>query len=458
MPVSNLESGMGSELAPRFHAYGWRDLERLPQLERFDSQRRLAMRAVAQVFPFRVNDFVINELIDWDAVPDDPIFQLTFPQPGMLDDDDLATMAHLVEQDAPNDVRQAAAHEIRRGLNPHPAGQVDFNVPQDRAGRPLTGMQHKYRETVLFFPAAGQTCHAYCNYCFRWPQFVDQPGLKFAERDAHRLVEYLRDHREVSSVLFTGGDPMVMSGKVLRSYIDPLLVPDLSHVRTIRIGTKSMSYWPHRYTTDQDADDIMRLYERVVESGRMLTMMAHFCHPNELELIQVQRAIQRVRSTGAEIYAQSPVVRHVNDEAETWAELLERGVQLGVNPYYMFVERDTGAHHYFELPLARAHEIYTSALRSVTGLARTVRGPTMSCFPGKVLIDDILEVAGEKVFALKFLQGRDPDWVGRIFFARFDPNTTWFDGLVPAGGEARFFFAPRLDAMIREGRMRPWLA
>ena len=45
-------------------------------------------------------------------------------------------------------------------------------------------MQHKYRETVLFFPSQGQTCHAYCTYCFRWAQFVGLDDLKFASREA----------------------------------------------------------------------------------------------------------------------------------------------------------------------------------------------------------------------------------------------------------------------------------
>jgi len=70
----------------------------------------------------------------------------------------------------------------------------------------------------------------------------------------------------------------------------------------------------------------------------------------------------------------------------------------------------------------------------VSGLARTVRGPIMSASPGKVSIDGIVEVAGEKVFALRFLQARRQDWVGRPFFAAFDPQATWFTDLKPALG------------------------
>jgi L-lysine 2,3-aminomutase len=66
-------------------------------------------------------------------------------------------------------------------LNPHPAGQLLLNAPRLH-GRPLPGLQHKYQETVLFFPRQGQTCHAYCTYCFRWAQFVNEPELKNGDR------------------------------------------------------------------------------------------------------------------------------------------------------------------------------------------------------------------------------------------------------------------------------------
>jgi hypothetical protein len=106
-------------------------------------------------------------------------------------------------------------------------------------------------------------------------------------------------------------------------------------------------------------------------------------------------------------------------------------VELGVHPYYMFVERDTGARSYFGLPLARALEIYTAAVRTVSGLARTARGPVMSAAPGKVLVSGTADVGGERAFVLSFLQARRPDWVGRPFFAAFDPTATWFDELKP---------------------------
>jgi hypothetical protein len=129
-------------------------------------------------------------------------------------------------------------------------------------------------------------------------------------------------------------------------------------------------------------------------------------------------------------------------------------VQLGMVPYYQFIARDTGPKHYFEVPLARALRIYSEAFAAVSGLARTVRGPSMSATPGKVMVDGVTTIGNEKVFVLKMIQGREPDWVNRIFFARFDSQATWLNELEPAFGAGEFFFERSLAAM-RDGSRQP---
>jgi len=443
-------------VAPRpFRVYTRRDLDRIPQLQRFGNDELLAMKAVAQVLPFRVNDYVCDELIDWEHVPSDPIFQLTFPQPGMLEPGQLDRIIDLLRQEGSEAEIQAEARRIQLGLNPHPAGQVELNVPQIE-GQALPGMQHKYRETVLFFPSSGQTCHTYCTYCFRWPQFVGLDELKFAAREADALVDYLKQHPEVNSVLFTGGDPMVMKTRVLRRYIEPLLAPELDHIVSIRIGTKAPAYWPQRFTTDDDADDLMRLFEEIHAAGRHVAIMAHYSHPRELSTATAQAAVERLHNAGATVRCQAPLIRHVNDDADTWADLWKHQIVLGAVPYYMFVERDTGPRRYFEVPLARAFEIFTGAYRRVSGLGRTVRGPSMSATPGKVLVDGIAEIQGQKVFVLKFLQARDQNWVNQVFFAEYDEQATWLDQLKPAFGEKEWWFEPTIRAMKEQGWQPAW--
>jgi L-lysine 2,3-aminomutase len=438
-----------SRTAPeRYRAITRRTVDRLPRWRTLDPDLRRAVEVVAHVLPFRVNEYVVERLIDWDRVPDDPIFQLTFPQRGMLDDEDFARVARLADgksgtgngrEGTGDDAFQEVIREIRADLNPHPAGQLTHNVPT-LGGRPLAGMQHKYRETLLFFPARGQTCHAYCTYCFRWAQFVGAPELRFEARETADLVAYLRAHPEVTDVLVTGGDPLIMKTKLLREYLAPLLSEGLENLTTIRIGTKSPAYWPYRFLTDDDAEDLLRFFEEIVAAGRHLALMGHFSHPVEIRTPEARRALRRIRATGAEVRMQAPLIRKVNDDPAAWIELWREGVRLGLVPYYMFVERDTGAKRYFEVPLARGLEIFQATVRNLSGLARTVRGPSMSAHPGKVRVLGTARVRGEKVFVLDFLQARNPSWVGRPFFARWDPEATWLDELRPAFGEERFFF------------------
>ncbi len=439
----------------RYRALGPQHLDRIARDVGLDGDQLTALKAVAAVLPFRVNRYVLDELIDWNDIPSDPIYQLTFPQAGMLERGDFLRMVDLLGRGASDEEVRREARRIRMRMNPHPAGQLDLNVPEIDGER-LPGAQHKYRETVLFFPSQGQTCHAYCTYCFRWAQFVGMEELRFANREVQTLVRYLTTHTEVSDVLFTGGDPLVMSTSVLRRYLEALLVPGLEHVTNIRIGTKALAYWPFRFTTDRDADDLLRLFEQVGRAGKRLALMAHFSHPRELGTPEVREAMQRILDTGAVIRCQAPLVRHVNDNAEAWATMWRTQVRLGAVPYYMFVERDTGPKHYFEVPLARALRIFSRAYNQVSGLARTVRGPSMSATPGKVVVEGVAEVAGEKVFALKFLQGRDPSWANRIFFARFDAQASWLDDLEPAFGAKEFFFEPTLHAMAEGAWLPEW--
>ncbi|MGL5618266.1 MAG: KamA family radical SAM protein, partial [Tannerellaceae bacterium] len=379
---------------------------------------------------------VTEELINWNDAPNDPIFTLTFPRKEMLSKDQYDAVKNAMKEGKEELAR--VVKEIRMQLNPNPAGQ-EHNVPTLN-GVKLKGVQHKYRETVLFFPSQGQTCHAYCTFCFRWPQFSGMSEMKFAMKDGELLQEYLRTHPDVTDVLFTGGDPMTASAKIISSYIEPLLTEEFKHIRTIRFGTKSLAYWPYRYLTDNDSNDMIELFEKIVRSGKNVAIQAHFNHPRELSTPAVQLAIQRIRSTGAQIRTQSPVLKHINDKAELWSEMWQKQVDLGCIPYYMFIARDTGSKTFFDLPLEQCWQIFRNAYQQVSGVCRTVRGPSMSATPGKIQILGVTEIKGEKVFALRFLQGRNPEWVGMPFFAKYDPQASWFDDLKPAFDEEKFFF------------------
>ncbi len=441
------DSVWGIKESPKIKTYTLANFRDLPEIQKLGPEKQFEMEVVGNVLPFKTNNYVVEQLIEWNNVPKDPMYVLTFPQRGMLIPEHYSKMESTLKTGDKKEI-QKTANEIRLQLNPHPAGQLELNVPTLKDGTKLYGMQHKYKETCLFFPSQSQTCHAYCSFCFRWPQFVGMDELKFAMREGDQLVQYFREHPELSDVLFTGGDPMIMKAKMFSTYINALLEADLPNLRTIRIGTKALSYWPYKFLTDDDAEETLDIFKRVADKGIHLAVMAHFNHLAELKTDAVKEAIKKVRATGAQIRTQSPLLRHINDDSDMWAEMWKTQVQLGCIPYYMFVVRDTGAQHYFGLSLIEAQKIFRDAYKKVTGLARTVRGPSMSATPGKVQILGITELEGQKVMVLRFLQGRNPDWVQIPFLAKYDEKAIWLDDLKPASGD-KFFFEDEMKEKMK---------
>lgn len=428
----------------------------------------------------------------------------------MLPQTDLHLLCRNLAEGTDRVKMQHIADSMRRRMNPHPGKQKEENVPI-LGGKRVPGMQHKYQETVLIFPAEvrssctsvwavadykltriswkEQFCHTYCTYCFRWAQFTAVGSSQaFSTRDRTLVTEYVRSQPQVSGVLFTGGDPMVMKAATMAEYITPLL-PDNGgppNLETIRIGTKSLAWRPERYLSDPDAGELLSLFARTVDAGLNLTIQAHFTHPRELLDPTTQKAIRAVRSTGAMVRCQAPLMyvlsqlnstsplesspitftfiatsdinrRHINDHSLTWAEMWRQQTRQGMVPYYMFVERDTGASHYFSVPLASTAQIFAAAYATVSGTARIVRGPCMSTSPGKVCVLGDEMVAGQRVLVLQFLQARDPRWCRRVFFAEYDPDVVWSDQLRPAFGEKEFFFFNARTPVFGNGLMRDLL-
>ena len=440
-----LQESVWSETeSPSLKSFTLANFRQLPQIQKLSEEAQFEMEVVGNVLPFKTNNYVVEQLIDWNDIPNDPMYVLTFPQKGMLKPKHFDLMAEKIKNNADKDEIAQTANEIRLQLNPHPAGQLELNVPSLKDGTKLYGMQHKYHETCLFFPSQSQTCHAYCSFCFRWPQFVGMDDMKFAMKEGEQLVQYLKEHPEITDVLFTGGDPMIMKAKMFKNYAHALIDADLPNLKTIRIGTKMLAYWPYKVLSDDDAEETLETFQEITNSGLHLAIMSHFNHHVELKTGAAKAAIKKIRATGAQIRTQSPLLSHINDNADVWAKMWREQVQLGCIPYYMFVVRDTGAQHYFGISLVKAYEIFRDAYKQVSGLGRTVRGPSMSATPGKVLVDGTPTINGKKVISLRFLQGRNPEWVNKPFYAEYDENAIWLDDLKPAF-EEKFFFEEELQ-------------
>lgn len=449
--IGSLSSITAAETA--YKSFNLRNFKNIPQIkEKLSESQIMEMEVVGNVLPFKTNNYIIENLIDWDDPLNDPIFILTFPQKGMLSEKHFNDMYKTYKSSNNKTEIIKKSNQIRSELNPHPSGQIDYNIPVHN-GKALTGAQHKYKETVLFFPKQGQTCHAYCTFCFRWPQFTGLDHIKFAIKEINPILEYIRSKPGITDILITGGDPMIMKATLLKEYIDAILNANISHLINIRIGTKALAYWPYKFTSDKDSDLLMKTFEKIRIAGKNLSIMAHFNHFKELQPQPVVNAVRRIRETGAQIRTQSPVIKYINDDPIVWEKMWKRQVHMNMVPYYMFMPRNTGAKEYFSVSLERAWEIFNNAYMKTSGLSRTVRGPVMSAGPGKILYLGSNLVDDKKVSALTFLQSRNPEWVNKPFFASYNSEATWIDELKPAYGD-KFFYEEELEMIYRQKSLR----
>lgn len=425
-----------------FKPYNLINLDSIKQVGNLPDEFREAIPVVGRVLPFRTNNYLVEELIDWDNVETDPIYRLNFPCRQMLLPEHYERIRRLTERGASQKSLREAVQAIRRELNPQTIQAMKGILPSIK-GRKQQGILHTYPETVLFFPAEGQMCHAHCTFCFRWLQFVGDEEEILASTDVQALVGYVSQHEEVRDILFTGGDPLFIKTNILTAYIGRILEAELPHLKAIRFGTKAITTWPYRFLTDADADDLLGMFEKIINKGKHVAVVANINHPRELSTEAVQQAIARIRGTGAEIRAQSPLLRHINEPADIWSDLWQEEVRLGIIPYYQFIVRDTGAQHYFGVPLVEALNIFQQAYRQVSGLCRTIRGPIMSTPHGKVQILDVQEFQGEQALLLRYIQAADTDLVLRTFYAVYDQQAEWFNDLMPLRPEeAKFFPMP----------------
>jgi KamA family protein len=349
------------------------DLVALPEAE------RAALRRVSERYAFRANDYYLG-LIDWND-PDDPIRRLIVPR-----EDELSEFGRL---DASNEASNTV----------------------------LPGVQHKYADTCLVL--ANEVCGGYCRYCFRKRLFMHE-NHEIA-RDYGPAIDYIAGHPEITDVLLTGGDPLVMSTSKLGDLLERLR--EIPHVHTIRIGSKMPAFDPYRIIDDPSL--VQLLAEWSGPSGRVY-LMAHFDHPREFTPAAVE-AMVRVTEAGVMAVNQCPLVRGVNDDAEVLRELFETATDVGCPQYYVFQGRPTAGNEPYEVPLVRGWQLFSAARSRVSGLSRRARF-SMSHESGKVMV---VGLDDERIY-MRYHRAKDPADEDRVLVMARDDEAYWLDQLVPA--------------------------
>jgi lysine 2,3-aminomutase len=404
------------------------------------------------VYRFMATRHVLNS-INWSNYENDSMYQLVFPQPGMIRSDEVEKYLAAVTDEA----RAAVVEEYQKKTNPHDGNQKlnkPWYVNSDGHLEILQGCQHKYPPVKLIFDKNTQNCFAFCTYCFRHAQVRGDEDM-FVQHDVHQIHEYLRRHKEISDILITGGDGGFITYERLAEYVKPLIEDrSLLHVKTVRFGSRALTFHPELILTDKFTQ-ILELMRSVIDSGIQMVWVAHLSTPRDILNPATVAAVRRLKHYGVAIKSQSPIMKHISlftDEngktdidrsAQNWIDLGNILAMLGIGFHSMYCARPTGEHHYFTAPLADISKIFNKIYKSLASMNRPSRYITMTSSSGKISLLGTAEINGEKVFALKFNEGRNMDWMDRVYFAKYDENENTIEKLKPYGTN-EYFYAKEL--------------
>ena len=346
----------------------------LDQVTQLSSDERASLQTVAEKYAFRANDYYLG-LIDWED-PFDPIRQLVIPRPEELND--------WGKLDASN--------------------EAVVTVTQ--------GVQHKYTDTVLLL--CSEICGAYCRYCFRKRLFMQNSGAV----DLQAGLRYIAEHTEVSNVLLTGGDPLLLSTRRLVDVIRALR--EIPHVQVIRLGSKMPAFNPYRILED---DDLLAAFSEFSTAEKRIHLMAHFDHPRELTPAAIAGIDACIRS-GVVCVNQCPLIRGVNDDSDVLHTMYDKLSYIGCTPYYLFQGRPTAGNLPYAVPIVKGWHIFQRAICQGSGLARRARF-CMSHETGKV---EVLAIDDQYIY-LRYHQAKNADDLGRFFICHRDDEAFWLDDL-----------------------------
>jgi KamA family protein len=349
-------------------------LTKIEQLEQLSQAEKIELKQVTNKFALRSNDYYLS-LINWDD-PADPIRRVVVP----------------------------CVEESEQWGRLDPSDEKAYTV--------IPGLEHKYHSVAVFLVT--NKCDSYCRYCFRKRLFIQAESKCLQDWEA--AYQYVREHREITNVLLTGGDALMLPSAQLEEIFATLR--EIEHVKIIRLGTRMPAYNPHRITGDAA---LLKAIEKYSTYRKKIYVMTHFIHPRELTDIALE-AVNLLQNTSAILANQTPLLRGLNDNPKVLAELLARLSFIGVIPYYIFQCRPALGNKPYVVPIEEGYDIVEQAKALVSGLAKRARY-AMSHATGKI------EIVGktEGFVYFKYHRAANDADSGRFLVLASNPDACWLD-------------------------------
>lgn len=290
-----------------------------------------------------------------------------------------------------------------------------FDTSGEAANTVVTGLQHKYKQTALLLST--NRCAMYCRHCFR-KRLV---GSNDAEINKHfdEIIDYINDHEEITNVLISGGDAFINSNTKIKHYLNEF--SKIDHLDFIRFGTRTPVVFPMRIYGDDELLDILEKYSK----KKKIYVITHFNHPNELTS-ESKKAIDALLYRGIVVRNQTVLLKGINDNADTLADLMSGLTRIGITPYYVFQCRPVSSvKKEFQVPLKIGFEITKDAKAKLDGIAKNFRY-VMSHETGKI---EILGNLTEGKMIFKYHQAKYEKDYGRIFELDIKDDAAWLGNI-----------------------------
>ena len=256
----------------------------------------------------------------------------------------------------------------------------------DHAHSPVKGVVHRYPDRVLL--KLLHVCPVYCRFCFRREMVGPLGDGMLTEAEHETAIAYIATRPAIWEVILTGGDPFMLSPRRLKRLMDALAA--IPHVRIVRFHTRVPVVDPSRVT--------QALTSALAGGPQTVYVAIHANHPRELTP-EASAACRRLIDSGIQLISQSVLLRGVNDNADTLANLMRAFVEMGVKPYYL---------HHADLAPGTAH--FRTTIAEGQALMRALRGRLSGlCLPTYVI--DIPGGYGKSPLEAEYAERTESGWM-----------------------------------------------
>jgi KamA family protein len=320
----------------------------------------------------------------------------------------------LIDPSDPNDpIRKLAVPQKDEMVIAGAMGETTSDPYGDDQHDKGNGILHKYGYTALV--VSTEYCSMYCRHCFR-KRLVGLSNDKTVE-NFKAAARYIAEHKEITNVVISGGDTMMLPTSVLRPMLASL--QEIDHLNYVRIGTRTPVVYPVRLLDDE-------LIELLTEFNQAKTLYipTHFNHPREVTP-EATEAVRRLRETGASVQNQAVLLKGVNDDADTLEALMNALVRIGINPYYLYQCMPVArVRHHFQVPLKLGIDIVDEVRRRLDGYAKRFRF-IMGADMGKI---EVCGYIGDKLI-LKQIHARvgEEKQASRMMIRELNETGGWLD-------------------------------